>query len=222
MFCKKYIFFGIVFTNAFLFTGMPQALAQSFAEDAGVADMSLWLFVFGLTFFVLSLIALVVLSIIVTRAARRVIEVQESGFFGDPKNNERFIIGKILESEIKTNKSKIEAYLIVYEEKLEALNDTETQPYYRKSGDLIQRQPALERSVFDHNKEKLDVLGEELYSQVVHFYARIKTQPDYFNLESDTSLDDAIGMISCFVNNAKALETVAADLIQSLDEMLKV
>lgn len=134
------------------------------------------------------------------------------------KDKERAIVATMLDSEIKANKSKIEAYLIVYEEMLAALKNPERQPKYKKTGDIVQKQPALDRSVFDGNTDKLDVLGDRLSSEVVHFYARIKTKPDYLNLEQDMPLEEAVMMVEKGVQNARRMNEASDRIIEAFNK----
>ncbi len=126
---------------------------------------------------------------------------------------ERQIFATMLDSEIKANKSKIEAYLIVYDEMLRDLKDTEKPPKYKVAGDIVQAQPSLERSVFDRNTDKLDILGDDLSSDVVHFYARIKNKPDYINLEPDLDLEEATAIVQKSYDNAVRLDQISDRLI---------
>ena len=129
------------------------------------------------------------------------------------REKERKIFATMLDSEIKSNKSKIEAYLIVYDEMLRDLKDTEKPPKYKIAGDIVQAQPSLDRSVFDHNTDKLDILGDKLSSDVVHFYARVKNKPDYINLEPEMELEEALGIVQKAYDNAVRLDQISDRLI---------
>lgn len=133
------------------------------------------------------------------------------------KDKERSIVATMIDTELKANKSKIEAYLVVYEEMLNALKDPERPPKYKKAGDIVQAQPVLSRAIFDRNNDKLDVLGHELSSDLVHFYARIKTNPDYQNLEPDMSLDKAIELVAEAVYSAQRMNDLADNLIEAFE-----
>jgi len=134
------------------------------------------------------------------------------------RDKERKIFATMLDSEIKANKSKIEAYLVVYEEMLKDLTNTERSPKYKKTGDIVQAQPALGRSVFDRNANKLDILGDSLSSEVIHFYARIKSSPDYINLEPDTPDEEALAVVEKALKDAGRLNKIADRLIDSLGQ----
>jgi len=184
----------------------------------------------GTRFFVLAIILSIVilaafgaLSIIIMRGFEKVIDAQNLnidlvGRERILKNKERTVVASMLDSEIKANKSKIEAYLVVYEEMLADIKNPQRQPKYKKAGDILQSQPALDRSVFDRNTDKLDILGDQLSSQVIHFYARIKTKPDYINLEPDMPIDEAMSLVERGINNAKRMNKVADGLIDLFDD----
>lgn len=131
------------------------------------------------------------------------------------KNKEREIFAMMLDSEIKANKSKIEAYITVYDEMLRGLNTPDKTPIYKKAGDLVQAQPVLERSVFDMNTDKLDILGERLSSHVVHFYARIKSRPEYINLEPDMDIEEAKAIVQKALGRAERMAKLADRLVDS-------
>lgn len=134
------------------------------------------------------------------------------------RNKEREIFATMLDSEIKNNKSKIDAYLVVYEEMLHDLRDLDRTPKYKKAGDIVQAQPALDRSVFDRNTDKLDILGDRLSSEVIHFYARIKNKPDFINLEPEMSLEDVIATVDKAYKTAILLNQISDKLIDLFEE----
>ena len=181
------------------------------------------LLVFAVVLFVVILAAFGVLSIIIMRGFEKVIDAQNRnidmlGRERRLKNKERAVVASMLDSEIKANKSKIEAYLVVYEEMLADIQNPQRQPKYKKAGDILQSQPALDRSVFDRNTDKLDILGDQLSSEVIHFYARIKTKPDYINLEPDMPLEEATALVEKGIHNARRMNKVADCLIDSFDD----
>ncbi len=164
------------------------------------------------------------LTFIIMRGFQKVIDAQNRnidmlGRERKLKDKERSVVASMLDSEIKANKSKVEAYLVVYEEMLADMKNPQRQPKYKKVGDILQKQPALDRAVFDRNTDKLDMLGDGLVSEVIHFYARIKTKPDYINLEPELPLDDAIGLVQEGLGNAKRMNVIADRLIDAFSEM---
>jgi len=182
-----------------------------------------WLITLAVILFVVILTAFGVLSLIIMRGFQKVIDAQNRnidilGRERQLKNKERAVVASMLDSEIKANKSKIEAYLVVYEEMLSDMRNPHRQPKYKKAGDIVQTQPALERAVFDRNTDKLDILGDRLSSEVIHFYARIKTKPDYLNLEPDMSLEEATALVENGIQSAKRMDKIADQLIDSFDD----
>ena len=162
--------------------------------------------------------AFAVLSVTIMRGFQKVTDAQQQSMDmmareRELRDKEREIFATMLDSEIKANKSKIEAYLVVYDEMLKDFKDTEKVPKYKQAGDIVQAQPALERSVFDKNTDKLDILGDQLSSDVIHFYARIKNKPDYINLEPDMAETEARDIVEKAFKNAQRLDKISDRLI---------
>ena len=175
---------------------------------------------FGFILFLCIIGAFTFLSIIVMRGFQKVVDAQSDNIEMIMKerklrNQEREVVAIMLDSELKANKAKIEAYLAVYEEMLRSMKDPERPPKYKKSGDIMQRQPALARSVFDRNTDKLDMLGARLSSELVHFYARIKSAPDYANLEPSTPLEEAVATLERAIAGARRLDGLAGRLLEA-------
>ncbi len=167
------------------------------------------------------IMALIVLGFFVMRGFGRVIDVQSRSLDlavkeRDLKEKEKLVIASMINSEIKENKSKIEAYLLVYEEMLLDFSDKSKPPTYQKTGEVIQKQPALSRVVFDGNTNKIDLFGGELASNLVHYYARIKTNPDYVEIAPDTPIKEVQAIISTAVGNAKKLYDISNSLLDKL------
>ena len=195
------------------------ANAQKTSSSQGGSDPNLFL-TFAFILFVGIVAAFSVLSVIIMRGFKKVIDAQNQNYDflakeRKLKDKERGIVATMIDSELKANKAKIEAYLVVYDEMLKALKDPERPPKYKKAGDIVQKQPAIDRSVFDRNTDKLDSLGQELSNNLIHFYARLKTKPEYINLEPDMDLPQAIEIVEKSVNNAQRLNKMAEDLIEA-------
>ncbi len=202
--------------------GVWGAAAASDGGSAASSDGSLMMSL-GFILFIFIVAAFAVLSIIIMRGFKQVIDAQKSSLNilekeRQLKNKERSIVATMFDSELKANKSKIEAYLVVYEETLAALRDPERTPKYKKAGDIVQLQPALNRGIFDRNTNRLDILGRKLSSALIHFYARIKTNPDYENLEPTTPLEEAVQVLEKAVKSAQRLNRLADDLINGFEE----
>ncbi|MCB1532763.1 MAG: hypothetical protein KDJ35_07830 [Alphaproteobacteria bacterium] len=167
--------------------------------------------------------AFLVLTVIVMRGFKKVTEAQQNNMDMIKKEQklrekERGIIATMLDAELKANKSKLEAYLVVYEEMLAGLKNPDKAPKYKQSGDIVQTKPILSRAVFDRNNDKLDMLGHDLAGALVQFYSYIKTNAEYEDLEPDMALETAIGIVEQAVNEARHMNAQAQELMSALEE----
>jgi len=180
------------------------------------------LFTTAFLFFVCLIIAFTVLTLVIMKGFQKVIDAQNQNIDmmsreRQIREKERMIIAMLLDSELKANKSKIEAYLVVYEEMLRSMKDPDREPRYKSTGDIVQKQPILDRVIFDRNTDKLDILGRDLASALVHFYARIKTNPEYINLEPETPEPEAITIIEEVISGARKLNDMADSLMRKFE-----
>jgi len=164
------------------------------------------------------ILALLVIGFFVVRGFKRVVDVQNRSLdFAMKertlKDKEKLVIASMIAAEVLENKTKIEAYLVIYEEMLQDFSDPAKNANYQKTGEIIQKQPALSRSVFDGNTYKLDLFGSDVSSKVIHYYARIKSEPDFVELAPDTPFEDAKAIIDKAVSNAKKLYEISDDVI---------
>ncbi len=180
-------------------------------------------FVMG-SFFLMAVFVLAVgfLSVYIMRGFRRVVDLQNQSLDlaakeRTLKEQDKHIIASLIHSEIRENKPKIEAYLMIYEEMLRDFDDSSKTPKCMQTGEVIQKQPALSRSVFDGNTGKLELFGEHMASDVIHYYARIKTEPGYVEIKTDMQVEDARGVVARCVDAAKKLEVISDHLIQKFD-----
>lgn len=185
--------------------------------DSAPARSSKNFFLAAILFLVAGIGGLGFISFHIMRGFGRVVDVQNKTLDlavreRHIKDKERFVIAAMLDAEIRENKSKIDAYLVVYEEVLRDLKDPTRTPKYKKSGDIIQKQPALGRSVFDGNTDRLDLMGQYMASDIIHYYARIKTVPDYVDLEPETQLEEACRLVQTAVDHAQKLNDLSNDL----------
>lgn len=192
--------------------------SYSSAADTQSKNFMLGAFVLMAVF----ILGLFVLGFFVVRGFKKVADVQNQSLDmamkeRTLKNKEKLVIAAMIKAEVVENKTKIEAYLVIYEEMLQDLSDSTKAPKYQKTGEIIQKQPALSRSVFDGNTNKLDLFGSDLSSQVIHYYARIKSAPDYVEVVSDTPQAEFKSTIQAAVDNAKKLYEISDDLLQSFD-----
>ncbi len=178
-------------------------------------------FLIGVFFIALMLVlALGVLSFHLMRGFSRVVDVQNKSIDLATKeralkDKEKYIIAAMIDAEIRSNKAKIDAYLTIYEETLQKFSDSNKALEYQKTGDIVQKQPALSRAVFDGNTNKLDLFGSRLASDIIHYYARIKTSPDYIEIKPDTPLNEAKEIIESVIENTKKIKDVSDRLIDS-------
>jgi len=128
------------------------------------------------------------------------------------RDKEKQVVASMLRSEIAENQSKIEAHLTIYQDLLKDLQDPEKTAKYQTSGDIIQKQPALDRGIFDANAHKMELFERRFASEIVHFYARVKTTPEYVNVDSETPREEVIKIVKDVVENAQTLHKRAEAL----------
>ncbi len=131
------------------------------------------------------------------------------------KNKEKYVIATMLNAEIQSNRAKIEAYLTIYEETLTDFSSPTNSAIYNSS-EIIQKQPGLGRSVFDGNTDKLELLGGPIASKLIHYYARIKTVPDYVEIKPGTPINEAHDTVKKFIDGAKKLDEISEGIINTL------
>lgn len=182
------------------------------------SDGNRFVLVSGIVVFFIALAVFSALATIMLRGFQKIADIQKQNMDmmereRKLKEKERSIVAIMLDSELKANKSKIEAYRLVYSETLKALMEIGRTPKYKKSGDIVQKQPALSRAVFDRNTDKLDMLGPDLASQIVHYYARVKSNPEYITIEPSMPIEEAINLLEGVLKNAKKLEELSEKLL---------
>lgn len=163
------------------------------------------------------------LSIVIMRGFRKVMDAQTDNMDMMARERrlrekEREVVAAMLDSELKANKAKIEAYRVVYQEILNGLRDPDKTPRYKTAGDIIQEQPVLSRAVFDRNTDKIDILGRKLASDLVHFYARVKTSPEYVNIEPDMDITEAVSIVKSAIDKAQKLDELTDSLLEALEK----
>lgn len=137
------------------------------------------------------------------------------------KEREKFVVASMLEAEINANKVKAEAFLVIYEEMLRNLKDPAKQQKYKLTGEIIQEQPRLARTVFEGNLERLELLGPQLAAEVSRFYSKIDLNPGYVTLEPDYPVEDAVYRVEKVISEAESLITPAERLLSSLQVILR-
>lgn len=121
------------------------------------------------------------------------------------REREKFIVAASLEGEMNTNRAKLDAFIIIYEELLKNLRDPLKDHKYKKSGDIIHEKPALSRNVYDSNIDKLDVLGQQIITDLTGLYITVEPNPDYRTIEPSTPIEDVIEFVESIVQDAEAM-----------------
>ena len=176
-------------------------------------------FVMG-AFFLMAVfvLAVAILSVYIMRGFGRVVDLQNQSLDlaakeRTLKEKEKFIIASLIHAEVRENKPKIDAYLMIYEEMLRDFADPSRAPKCMQTGEVMQKQPAMSREVFDGNTGRLDLFSEHLSSDIIHYYARIKTNPDYIEITTDMQVEEARRIITSCVDNAKKIDTISDHLL---------
>lgn len=179
-----------------------------------------------ITFVVMTVfvLALSILGLMVIRRFAGVVDVQSRSLDlaereRELKDREKYVLASMIFSEIRENKDKIEAYILIYEEGLRALQDSSKIPQYQSmGGDTIQKQPSLNRGVFDGNTNKLDLLGSKFASELIHYYARIKSVPDYVDIKPDEDRQVVQELFESSIEHARKLSEMSSLLSLSFIE----
>lgn len=156
-------------------------------------------------------IGMLIVAVIIYGGFRRLISLQKYQMAVAQKKDramrerEKFIVAASLEGEINTNRAKLDAFIIIYEEMLKNLRDPAREHKYKKGGDIIHEKPALSRNVYDSNIDKLDLLGQQIVTDLTGLYTMIEPNPDYKTIEPDTPIDDVIDFVNKIVRDAEAL-----------------
>ena len=171
-------------------------------------------------------IALIIIIIIATLISKRSMDrvyltlnqtIQVITKEASTRRKEQELVGVMLNAEMKTNQSKIDAFLVIYKDLLKTLNDPYADHKYLRTGEVVRTAPALDRFIFDANVDKLEALDSDLAPLVIDFYGRIETNPDYNNLEPDMSHETAVQIVEDAVKKAQALSTDIDTLVERFD-----
>lgn len=123
----------------------------------------------------------------------------------DLRDREKFVLAASLESEINTNRAKIDAFLVIYEDMLRTMKDPKKTPKYQQSGDIIHQRPSLSRAVYDANLDRMDLLGPQLFSDLSEIYAKINPDADYITLEPDMPIEQAMDKVQKVITQANEM-----------------
>lgn len=188
------------------------------ANPAAIATNGLGGFMDGLpfwfiaaTFLGLPLFGFTIIAIILHLGFRQLIMLTRYQIAGTQKRErqlkerEKYVIAAALENELVTNRAKLDAFLVIYEELLKTLRDPSRTPKYQRAGDIVHEKPALVRDAFDAHVDKLDLLGPQLSAELATLYAGFTTHPDYRTLEPEVPIEKAREAVDRIVRNAEKL-----------------
>lgn len=121
------------------------------------------------------------------------------------REREKFVVASMLESELMANRGKLEAYAVIYRDMLKTLRASDKGHKYQQTGEIIHEAPTLNRSVFDGNIGKLELLGPNLARDIVELYGHVRSDPDYMMLESTMSVEDVQIRLDKIISAAEKL-----------------
>ena len=137
---------------------------------------------------------------------------------------EKIVMATMLIGEIENNRGKIEAFVSINKDFLNSLKHAKenSAPHkFQSNPEIVQEQPALVRSVFDGNTDKLDLLGAQLLKDIVALYARIAVDAKYLTLDNTMSITQAITHMSDIVSEAESLLIPMKNIRNALDIILR-
>lgn len=134
------------------------------------------------------------------------------------RKRETDLITVMLLAELKTNQSKVDAFLVIYRDLLRTLQDPYADHKYLRTGEVVRTAPALDRYIYDANVGKLDGLEPDLVDTLITFYGQIDPNPPYSNLEPHMDIKDAIEIVGAVVNTAESLKSNVDKLVHQLEE----
>jgi len=137
----------------------------------------------------------------------------------DQENN---VLLSMIGAELSANRSKLDAYNIIYQETLADLKNTQKEPQYRKLGDMIQMQPSLRSEVYAKNTHKLEGLGADIAGRIVEFYTQLPEEPEYRNIEPDTDIAEVKALVESVLKNSNEISDFVIDLVEDIEKTLKI
>lgn len=118
---------------------------------------------------------------------------------------ERQVLITTLESELLDNKSRIEAFRVIYNDMLNELKSPDSKPKYQQGGDIIQKHPSFSALVFEANVAKLSLLDMKLAGELSRLYARLPRENAYVNIEPEVPLETAIALVEKVIKEAEEM-----------------
>lgn len=201
-------------SNAGLWSYITRIDAQQDTASAGVMSEdfigSYIVYILG-AIFLGPFLGMIIIGLILVGGLRHLISLQKFQITAAQKRDrnlrerEKFIVAASLEGELNSNRAKLEAFIIIYEEMLKNLRDPDKEPKYKQGGDIIHKSPSLSRNVFDSNMEKMDLLGAQLVADLTALYVQVNPNPEYRTFEPDADRDEVIGFVADIIKQAEAL-----------------
>lgn len=154
------------------------------------------------------LLGFLIIGVIMNLGFKQLITLQKYQLAGTQKRErqlktrEKYVIASALENELNTNRAKLDAFVVIYEELLKSLRDPSRTPKYKRAGDVIHEKPSLARTVYDSHINKLELLGPQLATDVSNLYAFIDANPDYRTLEPELPIEKARETVDRIVRSA--------------------
>jgi endonuclease YncB( thermonuclease family) len=184
---------------------ITQNNASQFQLTEGMAHFLIFAMIMG------PFIGMLIVGFIIYGGFKRLINLQRYQMAMSNKRDramrarEKFIVAASMEGELNTNRAKLDAFIIIYEQVLKNLRDPLKDHKYKKGGDIIHKKPALSRNVYDSNIDKLDLLGHALVPEITQLYMSVEPNPDYKTIEPDTPIDEVIEFVSGIIRDAESM-----------------
>lgn len=186
--------------------------SQSTKENSETSFLSdTRFFVILATLIIGPFVSMLIVGIIIYGGFQRLISLQKYQIVSAQKKDramkerEKFILAASLEGEINTNRAKLEAFIIIYEELLKNLRDETKVPKYKTGGDIIHEAPSLSRNVYDSNMDKMDLLGPSIVSDLTSHYMDIEPNPNYKTFEPDSAIEDVTDFVASIIKQAEVM-----------------
>lgn len=190
-------------------TGNTPAAAVDTTSSGLIGGLPLWALAGVLL--IVPMLGFLIIGYIINKGFNQLVTLQKYQIAGTQKREkqlkvrEKYVVAAALESEINTNRAKLDAYLIIYEELLKSLRDPSKTPKYKRAGDIIHDKPALTRTVYDSNLDKIDLLGPQIASDLAQMYLVIDPNPDYRTLEPEMPIEKVWEIVERIIRNAERL-----------------
>lgn len=184
----------------------PNTAAQGGVNMGIAGDTPLWVVAGALL--LVPLVGFLIIGWIMHAGFRQLITLQKHQLAGTQKRErqlkerEKHVIASALEGEINTNRAKLDAFLVIYEELLKSLRDPTKKPKYQRAGDIVHEKPTLSRTVYDAHIDKIVLLGPQIAADLSSLYAMIDPSPDYRTLEPEVPIEKARDIVDRILRNA--------------------